>query len=228
MKKIALGFLNMNIHKSNIPIIVHHPIFQSTYLSVKVDGTFRLIDITENNQNLQIAKNSYACKINSAKTVSDVICVIRPPYRLLFLKSVQDYLSCSDFSRLLAESWVNCEDPNQDPNVSTNQATKMFMQCDKKVLMSEKDYSVYAALPEEFMVYRGISVGRNPDGLSWTMDRETAFWFSKRFDHDAEIGYVKQANAQKKNVLACFISCGEYELIINPKTLRDIKIIDND
>lgn len=102
------------------------------------------------------------------------------------------------------------------------------MQCDKKVLMSKEDYNVYAALPKEFTVYRGVAVGRNPDGLSWTRDKETAFWFSKRFDHDAEIGYVKQAITQKKNVLVYFNSRNENELVINPKTLRDIKIIDND
>ena len=44
--------------------------------------------------------------------------------------------------------------------------------------MQEKDYEVYKSFPDTFNIYRGVAVGRNPKGLSWTQNLETAKWFA--------------------------------------------------
>jgi hypothetical protein len=89
----------------------------------------------------------------------------------------------------------------------------MFKKADKKILMTEEDYEVFMSLPDEIVVYRGVAVGRNPNGLSWTDDYEKAKWFSNRFNTEKEVGYIQKAVVQKKNVLAYFNTRHEKELV---------------
>lgn len=48
--------------------------------------------------------------------------------------------------------------------------------------MNDEERKVFDALPDEITVYRGVAA---PDGMgsgmSWTLDREKAIWFAKRF-----------------------------------------------
>ena len=44
----------------------------------------------------------------------------------------------------------------------------------KKSLMYGDEYETYTALPENFIVYRGVTSGRNPNGMSWTREYDKA------------------------------------------------------
>jgi hypothetical protein len=47
--------------------------------------------------------------------------------------------------------------------------------------MSAKERKELKQLPDEITIYRGISEGRTAKGMSWTLDREMAIRFAKRF-----------------------------------------------
>ena len=106
---------------------------------------------------------------------------------------------------------------------SCEAATKLIRLCER--YHDEEEYEVYKSLPDKFTVYRGVAIGRNPNGLSWTKSKSKAEWFSHRFDKNNNIGYVQSAIADKQNVLAYFNSRDEDEIVVDPKTFDNINII---
>lgn len=223
VKGVAKSFLYLDVEETELgSLAVMHPIFESGIVFLKEYG---VIDITENKENLNIARIQVEERINKQGNIFGVYILIRKSYRLTFLKYIKEYLSTGDFSSLLADAWVSSENPNQDVNVSVGMAAHWFRQADKKILMDADDYKIYNELPEEFLLYRGVSIGRNPKGLSWTRNIETAKWFAHRFDTDKKQGYIQMATAYKKDVLAYFNSRGEDEIVIYHKDLMNIHAI---
>lgn len=82
----------------------------------------------------------------------------------------------------------------------------------KKSLWMELNFSTYESLPEQIKIYRGEQFGGNRKGLSWTMDRNIAEWFAKRFQKN---GYVKSGIAYKDDILAYFNCRNEKEIVIS-------------
>lgn len=225
VKSVALAFLNLPVEETDYsPIVVMHPIFENGFAGVKIDDEYKMVNILESEENLNIAKKVWEDNINRANSIMQVYAFMRKSYRLTFLKYIEPYLSKKDMAELLADAWVSSENPNQDVNVSIPMLTKWFRKADKRSLMVSEDYKVYTDLEPEFVVYRGVAVGRNPDGLSWTMNYDKAEWFANRFtSHGKEAGYVFKAIAKKEDVFAYFNTRGEEEIVINPKTLTNIQ-----
>lgn len=96
----------------------------------------------------------------------------------------------------------------------------------KRTLMEDTDYAIYTNLPDEFTVYRGVGVGRNPKGLSWTRSYNKAVWFANRFNRDGKTGYVQGAVIKRDKVLAYFNTRNEDEIVANSKDLSNFKIIE--
>lgn len=158
--------------------------------------------------------------IHNATELFDLYIIVRKSYRLAFLKYAKEYMSLKDFSTYLADAWVSSENPNQDANCSLDMLISWFQQADKKTLMVAEDYKVYTALPDELNIYRGVALGREPNGLSWTANLEKAKWFAHRFDRDDKTGYIETAIAKKEDVLAYFNTRGEDELVVNVRNLE--------
>ena len=220
-KDLALAFLHMPIEETEFsPIVVIHPIFESALCVENIDGVFKAVNILESKNAYRRVFNRYFKRIEAAKDITSLYVIIRNSYRLAFLKHIKDYLSLKDFSELLADAWVSSENPNQDANVSVRTLASWFRQADKKELMEEEDYAVYDALPETLTVYRGVAVGRNPQGLSWTANRSTAEWFAHRFDNEDNKGYIQVSSINKSHVLAYFNTRGEDEIVVDSKGLK--------
>lgn len=225
VKSMAISFLHLPIEETEFsPIVVQHPIFESAITSIKKDGKMKMVNLLENKEDYNCAIMQLEKRFNQCDNVLNIYMMIRGSYRLTFLKFIEKHLSCEDMSRLLADAWTTSENPNQDVNVSLSLATKWFKKADKRVLMSEEDYKVYESLPDVFKVYRGVSVGRNPQGMSWTANKEKARWFANRFNTESENGYIQAATVHKEDVLAYFNNRDEDEIVINTKSLSDIKI----
>lgn len=226
IKDMALSFLHLPVEETEVsPIVVQHPIFDSGFQAVKDGEEIKIVNIIEDSAGLQHTINTISHVIDIADNVRAVYMVIRQSYRLTFIKYIKPYLSMLDFSELLADAWVCSENPNQDANVSIALATKWFKQADKQMLMTEEDYQIYADLPDKFKVYRGVAVGGNPQGLSWTQDKNKASWFAHRFDKEDSKGYVQYGTAMKEDVLAYFNTRDENEIVINIKSLSDVGVI---
>ena len=220
-KDLALAFLHTPIEETGYsPIVVIHPIFESGFYHHIENGEPKLANMLQDKAAFKKAIKKAEERINKASDVGSVYCIIRKSYRLTFLKYAKKYLSKADFSELFADAWVGSENPNQDKNVRASTLASWFRQADKKILMTEEDYSVYKALPETLTVYRGVAVGRNPYGLSWTANHDTAEWFAHRFDKLDDEGYIQVAFINKSQVLAYFNTRGEDEIVVDSKELE--------
>lgn len=224
IQDVAIAFLYQEIEETRFsPIVVIHPVFESAI--VYSPRTRSMVNILEDKDGLSDMLDYYSNRINKAGDISNIYTLIRDSYKLTFFKFISQYLSPKDYAEYLADAWTVSENPNQDVNVSLSQAERLFKKANKKYLMTSKEYRVYNELPDEFTVYRGVAVGRNPKGMSWTRNKSTAEWFSSRFDLDEEHGYVQAATAYKKDVLAYFNSRNEDEIVISTNSLTDIHIL---
>lgn len=227
VKNIARCLAHLEIGETEFsPIVVQHPIFDSGI--VWVEGRENLVNILEDKEGYKKAMEQLEKRISHCDDLVSVYSIFRTAYKLTFIKFVMDELSIDDMSLLLADAWVTEENPNQDANVNTTMATRWFKKANKRVLMTEEDYAVYEALEPEFKVYRGVAVGRNPKGLSWTKSYEKAKWFANRFNTGGKVGYIQEATLKKENVLAYFNTRDEDEIVANIKDMTDIKRLDSE
>lgn len=221
IRKTALAFLNLDISGQNsefYPTILQHPFFNTALVPIENEGEkgVKFADVTTQ-EGLNLARMSFEKHILQAN-LNRLIVIVNKPYRMAFLKHIKTYLSKEDFSKLLRTIWIDSENPSQDPNVSVRTLVSWFKGADKQFLMTEKEYAAYTAFPEKIEIFRGVAVGRNPDGLSWTPKREVAEWFAHRFDKNDRKGYIKKATIRKENVLAYFLT--ESEVVACVRELR--------
>lgn len=221
IKTMARTFLYMDIHLTPYsPAVVLHPVFETGFTMTTVNGEPKLVNMLNDHCALRTAQSAMRARIDTQKTVRGVYDVIRKSYKLTFLKYVHDHLSLSDMSELLADAWVNSENPNQDVNVPISLATDWFYQSDKSMLMHPDELAFFQALPQTITVYRGVAVGRTPDGLSWTCNLEKAKWFANRFNKEQETGYVLAATIDKSFALAYFNRRGEDEVVVDTSAIE--------
>lgn len=160
--------------------------------------------------------------IDRTESVIKLFFLVNKPYLLTVLKFVKPYLSLADFSNILSYAWTSSENPNKDVNVNINTLIKWFKEADKLSLMDKEEYIIYQNLPNELVLYRGISTKSNPKGISWTRNLETAKWFANRFS--ISNNYILKAKVTKKDILCYFNSRNEDEVIINTKNIKVEKI----
>ena len=201
-----LLMLDVDVVKE-FPFIAVHPIFENTvyYANNKV---YNLMDYND----LTYVRTIYFDRISSLNDVGSIFCMIRKQYRLLFLKLSKEYMSSKDFATYLRESWISAENPNMDVNVSLKTLISWFKNASKVNLMTKEDYKFYKSLPESFTVYRGVTEGHNPKGLSWTVNLDKAWWFANRWGSS---GYVLVSDITKNCAYAYFNSRGEDEVIVD-------------
>ena len=215
IKNILKDFLHMPVEKTEYsPIVVQHPIFESgiSYVNNKIT------DIMTPEGFAAVAKRVEE-DIDKIDDAFGCVNILRQSYYLTFLKFAKESLSLTDFSMLIGRFWTEEENPNGDVNVPVSLSARWFKSTDKQALMYDDEYKTYKDLPETFTVYRGVTPGRNPDGMSWTRDLSKADWFSRRFGD----GYVLEGIANKKDVLAFFSRRGEEEVVIEAKKVKNKK-----
>ena len=221
IKDLALAFLYLPVTENKqIPLLVDHPYLDSAVTCVGDN----MKNILEDEGALEVALQRYETTIKDAKDLETILMLLRRPYHLTFFKYIQDSLTRKEFSCLLADIWVNSENPNQDANVSLAEAVRFFKKARKEDMMTPDELAYYDNLPEEFTVYRGVAKGRAHDGLSWTRNYDKAKWFSERWGQG---GYIRKGIVHKSDVLAYFNRRGEDELVISDKAISNQEIINN-
>lgn len=196
--------------------ICNHPYTDSTFAAVEKDGKPELVDITQGTKGYNTWKEKWFALFRKTETVRKLYSYVRNPYKLTFIQLALPYLTRKTFSELLSDAWVMEENPSMDANVKPKEVIKWFRECIPDKLMTEDELKVYNSLEDSFTIYRGVAVGRNPNGLSWTKNKNTATWFAHRFDnHSDSKGYVQSAIVSKTDVLAYFNSRNEDELVID-------------
>lgn len=151
------------------------------------------------------------------------------PYRLESLVNAEMEGHVEDFKewwKALARVWVDSENIWQNHDdweyifgmAEEDKNSKHFMTPDER--------KAFKALPEEFEVYRGYHVHKsavtnekynNQKGFSWTLSREKAEWFAKRFQRNE--GRVDVMKVNKSEVFAYMGSRNEEEVILFKEAL---------
>ena len=197
--------------------IASHPFINSIYACSKT----RILILT-NPEDYNEWESKLFNLIDRTESAIKLFFLVNKPYLLTVLKFVKPYLSLADFSNILSYAWTSSENPNKDVNVNINTLIKWFKEADKLSLMDKEEYITYQNLPNELVLYRGISTKSNPKGISWTRNLETAKWFANRFS--ISNNYILKAKVTKKDILCYFNSRNEDEVIINTKNIKVEKI----
>ena len=183
------------------------------------------MDVYNNKKNFQLFVAQTGQFIDSLDSVRRITTnVIRKSYRLTYLDMIWSALSEEDAGTLLSLCWTDSENANLDANVSLDTIIGYFNEIPKKYLMTTEEIREYEALEDKITVYRGIGSKSNKEGLSWTINKDVALWFSRRFSDSG--GCVIRGLADKSSVLAYYKRRNEYEVVINPDDVLNKKILD--
>lgn len=101
------------------------------------------------------------------------------PYKLAPLIVIFNMADVDDKlkAELLVDTWISAE----GPSICKNHWVKLFKYFKKRkeLLMTEEELEFFNNLPEEINIYRGAE---SIKGISWTLSKEKAEWFAKRFE----------------------------------------------
>jgi hypothetical protein len=131
------------------------------------------------------------------------------PYRINIFKGIERELNDQAYWELLAEVWIDCE------NIWQNKVEWKDLwnngRSEKQFAMVPEERETLERLPNELRIYRGIRDADNIDGLSWTLCREKAIWFARRFRGNI----LLTATANKLDVHAFLNRRNEREIIVD-------------
>ena len=212
------------------PMIISHPFTKCGILPYSANlssGEYEYLDITTSQENLNRWQALVKEQIDKSKNISQVYSLIDANFKIFFVECIQNSVSNEIFSTLLADAYTNTEYPNSNPNVSKASMLKMFKNANKKILMSEDEFNFYSNFDNEIKIYRGVSSTnkKHINGMSWTLSKQVARKFADRYFSK---GYVFEAEVDKKDILAFFSSMNETEIVVDPKTLKNIKPLNCD
>jgi hypothetical protein len=83
--------------------------------------------------------------------------------------------------------------------------------------MGEDEDNLLRSLPEEVTIYRGCTKGLNENGISWTLNKEKAQWFSTRLLRKGATPIVLERTVPKSDIIALFNGRNEFEVVYIPK-----------
>jgi hypothetical protein len=134
------------------------------------------------------------------------------PYRLDAFMEIAEHLPDKKFWVLLAYVWTDSENIWQ--NLQHWRALWNTERPGKQFAMDAKERKEFKQLPDKITIYRGISNGHTAKGMSWTLDREKAIWFAKRFQNSCTPPILLRARANKSDVHAMVLGRKETEIVI--------------
>ena len=139
------------------------------------------------------------------------------PYQIDALLQFAGQIPTADeYWGLVSRIWIKAEFPHERlvewQTAWTGQCTEF--QAFRYLAMSKEGVECLRALPEEVPVYRGQEL-RHPFGISWSIDKDKAVWFAKRFQRYRNTPMcVVEGLVQKRDATALLLERGESELVI--------------
>jgi hypothetical protein len=131
-------------------------------------------------------------------------------------------LYAADPRRIVAYVWTGTEAP---PSQDQEEWIDMFSSV---VGLFGRVSDTDEELSGELTVFRGHAGDEGLPGMSWTLSREKAEWFARRFPEYGE-PVVYAATVQAEDVLGYFTGRGESEVVVDPETLgalRDVRAVE--
>lgn len=224
VKSIAFLFLWLPPQETKFsPVIVKHPFTDCGIVVVRSSRQdSEQANILESESALSCWREEIGKQIKQARSVHELYPLVTKSYIFAFLKHTANYLSQKDLSEILSRVWVNSESPNLDQNLSQRQKLALFQAADPMYLMDESEREKLESLEEDVTIYRGVTsyTAKSIRALSWMLDYETADWFAHRYGKE---GRVYQARINREHIYALFNGAGEWEVIVDPKSLTGLR-----
>lgn len=132
--------------------------------------------------------------------------VLERPWRMSTLERwwVREKLTRDEASELLLEVWTDTELP------STNLADPGHLW--RALGFLTDNMEAWEKVPDPVVAYRGGIEG----GISWTLDREQAEWFARRFVFEPNAPQLWSTTVPKMDVLGYITARRESEVILDP------------
>ncbi len=134
------------------------------------------------------------------------------PYRVNAFYEVQSQMTNEQYWSILSSIYTDseniheCFDEWQELFDSSREGKKAFMEATELLFLE--------TLEDSLTVYRGYSHSDSKYGLSWTLDKKKAEWFSQRNAKSKEDSFVAKLCISKKDIFA-YKSCrNESEVIL--------------
>lgn len=141
------------------------------------------------------------------------------PWRFTAFAQIADGLDDETYWLLLSDVWIDSENLHQVGDRVLRSLLEIPERGASTQMMTEAERAAFDALPEQVVVYRGWNGGGTRHGWSWSLDRERAEWFARRFA-PPEGGKIIEATVPRSAILALFTRRSENEVVIDPAPLR--------
>lgn len=170
-------------------------------------------------------------KATEEKAWMKVFMLLPKPYRLTWLQNNKDLFEDKvKYYEFLKNSWTQAEFPMQ-AYYSNEEALIEFYHFDEpQLMMNEEERDLLQSLPQQVTIYRGIRVVDELDeenlGLSYTLSREKAEWFAKRFANRRSKAMLVEATIDKDDILSVFLERDEDEVLVNPDKVKIVEITE--
>jgi hypothetical protein len=138
----------------------------------------------------------------------------------------------AEFYKALRFVWASAELPYRYDDVWPDlwEQTAAAFEHDpssRAMLMTAEEMQTHAALPDDVTIYRGYGEWNSEHphssamwkGYSWTLDRDRATWFAKRFAVLHGKAHLATAIVPRKCIIAFFDERGECEAIVLPEQI---------
>lgn len=140
------------------------------------------------------------------------------PYRIdALLHAVENGLSKTPKLYWENISWVWMDSENIHENFATWIDLWKADVPQRYCVMTNKERKALRDLPTSIPIWRGVQHRDAISGMSWTINRDKAIWFAKRWSGQNPL--LIEATILKKDVLAYFSSRNESEIVVDPTNL---------
>jgi hypothetical protein len=139
------------------------------------------------------------------------------PYRVrIFHSEVLEWdISKQDFWWLFKDVWLDSENIFEN-RILWHSLLKTHRD-EPQLMMNEDERETLESMPDKLTIYRG---GIDDKGFSWTLNKDTAKWFAKRWDkhnyYPISVPSVFEKEINKVDVLAYLDDRNEEEILYIP------------
>jgi hypothetical protein len=151
-------------------------------------------------------------RFEAAQDYEGVVFCHERAHRFEKLYEISPHLEEARFWKLFSSVWIDSENLWQFKHL----IHILLRQENSHLMMDEEEQEAFAKLPTDITVYRGHQ-RPNKNGYSWTLDRDKATFFARRFRQPG--AKVTKLTIPKAHAHALLLGRGEQEIIYNSACL---------
>jgi hypothetical protein len=139
------------------------------------------------------------------------------PHRLEALFEIEGGIEDREYWTLLGQIWTDSENVWQHADEWREALSDP--RGEREYMMVDYDREALAQFPSTLQVYRGYNGDGTAEGMSWTLNKAQARWFSKRFEEHRGAGRIAEGTVAQSDVLAYHSTRNESEIVVFPENV---------